>query len=350
MEFLLTKTPQYTGKFKTKEVKDYYTDLVEDADMFNIATGFVSNASILELEDLIKYRQKSHKAMKLNLFIGMNYLEQFTRLQYEALKELNSYLLTDKLGNIYLSKESRYHGKMYSFIKDDICQAGFIGSSNLGSFLGTSTEYIEADLLLQNEEANLLNKRINNIIEALGTKFSDVPEISEFKKPIFNLLDDNNYVNKLSEEKYVDICSGKLDYQVDVPLKVGDKAGKSNLNTYFGAGKIKGRFSPRNWYEAEIIISKKLPNLDKLPKEDEIFTVVTDDHFMFKCKRQGDFGKNLRTLGDLRILGKWIKGHMEAEGALKLGEMVTDDTLNKFHKSKLVFTPTKSGIWLLKME
>lgn len=90
--------------------------------------------------------------------------------------------------------------------------------------------------------------------------------------------------------------------------------------------------------------------MDKLPKEDEEFTVITDDHFMFKCKRQGDYGKNLRTVGDLRILGKWIKGHMEAEGTLKLGEMVTEETLEKFHKSKLVFTPTKSGIWLLKME
>lgn len=263
MEFLLTKNPQFSGKFESREVKDFYKDLVEDADQFNIATGFVSNVSILELEDLVTYRQKNTaKAMKLNLFIGMNYIEQFTKLQYDALMELNKHLQMDNLGDVFVSKELRYHGKMYSFLKNGVCEAGFIGSSNLGSF----------------------------------------------------------------------------------------KAGKSNLNTYFGAGKIKGRFSPRNWYEVEIIISKKLENLDKLPQEDEEFTVITDDHFMFKCKRQGDYGKNLRTVGDLRILGKWIKGHMEAEGALKLGEMVTEETLEKFHKSKLVFTPTKSGIWLLKME
>lgn len=116
MEFLLTKNPQFSGKFESREVKDFYKDLVEDADQFNIATGFVSNVSILELEDLVTYRQKNTaKAMKLNLFIGMNYIEQFTKLQYDALMELNKHLQMDNLGDVFVSKELRYHGKMYSF-------------------------------------------------------------------------------------------------------------------------------------------------------------------------------------------------------------------------------------------
>lgn len=350
MDFLLTKNPQFSAKYKTREVRDYYKDLIEDADQFNIATGFVSNASIIELQDLITYRQSSAKVMKLNLFIGMDYIEQFTKLQYDALIVLNEHLKKDKLGDIFVSKDLRYHGKMYSFMKNGVCQAGFIGSSNLGSFLGTTSDYIESDLLLRNEAAETLNTRINNIIEALGTNFSDLPKIVDFKEPTFNLLDDNSYVKKVPVNEYKEICSKSLGYSIAVPLKVGAKASKSNLNAYFGAGKIKGQFSPRNWYEVEIIISNRLEDLDKLPRKDEEFTVITNDCFMFKCKRQGDYGKNLRTVGDLRILGKWIKGHMEAEGALKLGELVTEATLEKFQKSKLVFTPTKSGVWLLKME
>lgn len=34
MEFLLTKNPQFSGKFESREVKDFYKDLVEDADQF----------------------------------------------------------------------------------------------------------------------------------------------------------------------------------------------------------------------------------------------------------------------------------------------------------------------------
>lgn len=60
---------------------------------------------------------------------------------------------------------------------------------------------------------------------------------------------------------------------VRIPLKTEDK---SNLNAYFGAGKVKGRFSRRDYYEVEIIISTKIPNRSLLPnKEDGNFTVIT---------------------------------------------------------------------------
>lgn len=80
------------------------------------------------------------------------------------------------------------------------------------------------------------------------------------------------------------------------------------------------------------------------------FTVVTDDGYSFNLSRQGDYNKNLRSDSNLKILGRWIKGRMENDGALEIGKPVTKETIERFGKSLMVFEETKSGIWLLSMK
>lgn len=346
MELMLTNNPMCHGKFEYREINPYFTKYANEADQFNIATGFVTNESIVELDNLVKCRMELNNKMKLNLLIGMNYFDGFTRLQYDAIHALNDYLIGEALGGVYLSTAMRYHGKIYSFLKNETSIASFVGSSNLGSFVGTSAEYIESDVMFSDEEANKVNERINNLIEFLGTDFNDVPQITKFKEPKFNLLSDNNFVKMVTKQRYEELLQERTGIEVELPLKTEPK---SNLNAFFGKGKLKGKYSPRHWYEVEYIINKNTPNRDKLPELQETFTVITDDLYQFDCDRQGDYAKNLRTIGDLRILGKWIKGHMEAAGALRLGEPVTEATLQKFHKTRMVLEQTTEGIWLLKM-
>ena len=52
------------------------------------------------------------------MLIGMNYLDGFTRIQYEAIKDLSSFLFDNKIGKVYVSKMAYFHGKMYSFDKE----------------------------------------------------------------------------------------------------------------------------------------------------------------------------------------------------------------------------------------
>ena len=356
MELLLSKNPIFTFPYKT--VKEYYRNLIEDSDEFNIATGFVTNDSLVSLDTLIRYRQKKKHPLKINLLIGMDYLEKFTRLQYDAVKELNAHLITDKLGKVMVSKEILYHGKMYSFIKDHICDNAFIGSSNLGSFVGTSDSLIESDVLLKGNDANLVNQQILNLYATIGTDFCNIEEITEFKEPPIHVLDHVLHVKKVSAKDLSDLkaqCIPEQSFKYE--LKTEEK---SNLNTWNGAGKIKDKYSPRSWYEVELIMSEKESFRDKMKKlhfpyrEKDQITVITDDGYEFTCSLQGgNKGKNFRSDHDLKILGKWIKGHMESAGALKLNELVTSKTLEKFGKSKLVFIPirnTNYSTWLLKME
>lgn len=342
MDILLSKSP-IVNTVSSKSIRDYYVKLVQDADCLNIATGFISNESLVELKRMVEERENK---LKLNMLIGMNYLDGFTKLQYDAVTKLNSYLCKNSIGHIYLSRGAKYHGKMYCFQKEGNCIGGFLGSSNLGSFMGTSDDLIESDVFFDNKDGDVLNQRINKIIDVLGTDFTVIPPITDFIIPTFNLLDDHTGVDKVSDEYVRGLLSKQNGHPVLIPLKTKPK---SNLNTYFGAGKIKGRYSPRNWYEVEIIIGKDVEYRESIP-ENQSITVVTEDGYKFKCSRQGDYGKNFRSDGDLKILGKWIKGKMEIQGALKLGELVTAQTLLDFNKNSMMLIPTvENGVWILKL-
>lgn len=325
--------------------------MIETADQLNIATGFITNDSIVELQNLIEYR---NQRLTLNLFIGMNLLEGFTKLQYNAVRDLNLFLTDSNTGRVLLSPKALYHGKMYSFLHDGTCLGAFIGSSNLGSFVGTSNNYIEAEAYFNGQEASYVNSTIVNVIERLGSNFSDLPPVTEFIPNPVQLLKDYNYVEQLSQEQTAIAKASVMGPVVRIPLK--DEP-KSNLNTYFGAGKIKDRFSPRGWYEVELIIPKNLENRDLLPwnqdreenKNCHIF-VITNDGYKFECYRQGDYGKNFRSANDLKILGRWIKGQMENDGALELGKPVTKSVLDRFGKHFLVLQKTVNNCWYMTLE
>lgn len=325
--------------------------MIETADHMNIATGFITNDSIVELKNLIEYRQFS---LTLDLFIGMNLLDGFTKLQYNAVKELNTFLTESSTGRVLLSPKALYHGKMYSFMQKNSCLGAFIGSSNLGSFVGTSSNYIEAEAYFDGAEAARVNSTIVKVIQRLGTDFSVLPPVTDFVPNPVELLKDYNFVEQIGLEKTALAKASAQGRKVRIPLK--DEP-KSNLNTYFGAGKIKGKFSPRGWYEVELIIPKNLENRDIIPwseikEENEnchIF-VITDDGYKFECYRQGDYGKNFRSARDLKILGRWIKGQMENEGALEIGKPVTADVLEKFGKKYLVLQKTIDNCWFMTLE
>lgn len=343
MELLLTKSP-IVGDIRAKSVGEHFKSCVERATQFNIATGFISNDSVAALKQILEFR---NGGMELNMLIGMNFLDGFTKPQYRAVEELNKYLVDYHLGQIYVSPSALYHGKMYSFQQNTACIGAFVGSSNLASFVGTDNNHIESDIMLTDTDGDAVNNRIMSLIDCLGKPISDV-SITKFKQMEGHILDGYSYVSEVSKERINELLLERTGERVVVPLKT--KA-KSNLNAYFGAGKIKGKYSPRGWYEVELIVSKKLENAQLLPDKDAgPFDVVTEDGYGFACERQGDYSKNLRSCKDLKILGRWIKGQMENDGALDIGTPVTEDTLSKFGRTNIVFEKTSSGTWLVSLK
>lgn len=344
MELLLTKNP-LVSSIGAHSTDDLFKSLVERASDFNVATGFITNEAILELHHMAKFRKdETAEAMHMNILIGMHYIDGITRIQYEAIKCLNDYLSQYNLGKIMFSTHAAYHGKMYSFLKGDKCLAAFVGSSNLGSFIGTSQNLLECDMMLKDKEGLEVNQRIVQLFNLIGNDLSKMPEITDFKPAEAKLLKNHEHVREVPAQELQDIFHLETIISCDVPLKAEPK---SNLNTYFGAGKIKGKYSRRDWFEVELIIGKGLNC--PLPTGGQIFTVVTDDGFEFECQRQGDYDKNFRSTKDLRILGKWIKGQMIADGVLGLGDVVTEDTFTHFGKNKIHFEKKTNDKWLIKL-
>jgi hypothetical protein len=225
---------------------------------------------------------------------------------------------------------------------------GVFGSSDVGSVRGTSQNNIEADLFFPGSDGQTIDSYIKLIIADLGTEFSLASPVTSFLPPETDLLKGLDYVTRVSDDDYNSALSALTNIEVEVPLKTEVK---SNLNTYFGKGKIKDKYSPRSWYEVELIVPMGIANRDALPKKvDGPFRVITPEKYSFFCERQGTNDKNLRSKDDLRILGKWIKGEMENKGVIRCGQMVTPDTLHDFGKNKLVFRKVSDGSWLVNLQ
>ena len=143
----------------------------------------------------------------------------------------------------------------------------------------------------------------------------------------------------------------KFDEGFLLPLKPFELAGKSNLHTHLGKGRENtstGIVLPRSWYEVELIIPTEILEDSRYPNNKEPFQVVTDDGYKFECKTSGDNGKNLRSVDDLKKLGKWIKGRMQDANVIRPGGNITQDTLIAYGRNNIGFYPTgEDGVWYM---
>lgn len=338
MELLLSNFQP--AVFPCNSAKNYMEKALRDCKTLKIASGYISSDSLIDLKRFIELNSRP----RLELLIGMHYFDGFTKNQYEAALTLNTYLLENDLGFVYLSNTLKFHGKMYSFFMNDSSRAAIVGSSNLGSLYDSVNKQYEVDILFNGDEsANVINT-IDQIIDKIGSPLNDIPinKFVEFNK----LLENHENVKKIENLELAQIISNKAILNFDIPIK---STPRSNLNPYFGKGRDnnRGYIAPRPWYEVEIIVSKSITSKEGFPCR-KVFTVVTDDGWSFKCETNGDYSKNFRSKDDLKILGKWIKGRLEESGALKMGTPVTDEVIARYGRSSINLCATKDPeIWYL---
>ena len=347
MELLMNCTVPFDTQrsLVRQSCSDIYRSVIGRADRMRIATGYITADSIIELMRAIGENKRPYT----ELLIGMSYFEKFTHTQYDAVMALNNMLRNEDLGCVYLSDKTRFHGKMYSFSKNNTCISSIVGSSNLGSFIGTSNDLFETDCLFYDNEAELIDSAISHLMAEIASPLFALPAITDFiSEP--NILDGHLGVEKVSPSEYSNLCQKQTGIRFPLALKA---EAKSNLNCFFGKGRLNsqtGFIQPRPWYEVEMIISKKVTCSENYPKN-SVFEVYTDDMYKFRCTTNGTYSKNFRSADDLKILGKWIKGRMESENALTIGQPVTEEVLNKFgHHNILLCQTTEPHKWLLSLD
>lgn len=319
---------------------DTFYNLLSRTEKLDIAVGYITADSLVELQQIVE----QNNIKKLNLTIGMHYLERFTRVQYNAATRLNKYLLDNEKGQVRLVTPFKYHGKLYSYSDGNGVFAGIIGSNNLGSIVEGGSRVYESSFLIDDcHQAQSIQSFILQLNQDATSNIKDC-FIQKFNENN-SVLEDHESVQKAAPQEIAECIASSTSTSFEIPIKGAEVSPHSNLNVFFGKGRVSrnGLVKPRHWYEVELIVPKNVAMQAGYPiahTDEAVFNVITDDGWKFSCKVSGTNNKNFRSEGDLKILGKWLKGRLENAGVLTVGSYVTNETLRAYGRNTFTFTKT----------
>lgn len=315
-----------------------FENLLILSDQIKIASGYISEESLMELKSMLDFYKEGSQRKVCDLTIGMHSREGFTRPQYEAARNLGEFLGDNDLGAVRLCTAFKFHGKVYSFYKNNTQFASIMGSSNLSNMV--ESKQWEVDYIFKDRDTlGSFDSLHEDLISKATTKLLDLPQPEKFIEN-FDLLKGRLGVEKISESELESFKNKKRELVFEIPLKAEQK---SNLNVFFGKGRLSptGAIRPRPWYEVEIIVPKSMTSKNGYPSSGSVFNVITDDGWKFKCKISGQNDKNFRSEDDLKTLGRWIKGRLEAAGVLRVGDPITEEILMAYGRNTLTFSQTQ---------
>jgi len=320
---------QYGGR-----MLDAVRDELKDSLRVAIASGYVSQDIIGQFEDEFT-RIVSDKG-EFKLLVGMAFYEGLAERKLRQLESLHQKIRTIQPDSgIYVAYSRRFHGKIYSF-ESPRAKNVYIGSSNF-SRSGLS-ENLECTALITDAPTK------GEIDRYLGYLFSKDNAI-EIDKADITVPGSKDYKKRLALDSLDDLqrydvaaidVSGAPRFEFSLRDVVEHE--KSNLNVYFGKGRLSrstGKIAPRPWYEIELISNKAMRENPAYPKGN--FTAYTDDGYVMPMATQGDYLKNIRSRGNLRLFGQWLKGKLQKSGALVPLTPVTLDTLDQYGSDTLRF-------------
>ena len=299
---------------------------IETADRVDIAVGYVSLASLEELDRLVC--DKNIK--QVVLVIGMYYIEGMPEKIYHTAVRINKKWQDMGIGEIRIVRSLKYHGKVYCFYKDSIPFSAVIGSANLGVIkleANNRRQYELCSLTEDKDEAQELADIVERIKAPICSinisEVNDMPLIREHNVSLTGI----DTVEELPKSDIEIYRKHKTDVSFTLPLKVpafeerfmDDKKHytQSNINVCYSLDtRNPKRPKARNWYEFQITVSKDIYSLPSYPKYKVPFYIVTDDGFMFKAHTTSQNNKQLNAIGDEHILGYWLKGRIAASGLI----------------------------------
>lgn len=349
---------------------------ISTAERVEIAVGYVSRASLLELDSLIRNSQVAYTI----LTIGMYFIEGMPESCYYTACEINEAWQKDGIGEIRIVRVCKYHGKVYCFYRQGLPSSAIIGSANLGAMKLEATNRRQYELAILTDakedcqQASEIIGRLNS--PACSANIADIPNIPLVREQNVAL----NNVDTVAQlpQSDVDAYQRSLtDISFALPIKVpayderhmddGKHFTKSNLNVCYAAPRSARR--SRDWYETQITVDKSLTLLPGYPEKNRPFFVITDDGYRIKVHTTSDGNKQLSAVGDELILGRWIKGRLAAAGLVtpvndtqrdkdRTG-MITREMLLRYGCERLVLAKTTKqaydgdellDVWMLSFE
>jgi len=354
----------------------FHTEFV-NSDKIEIAVGYVSKASLEELDTLVS----ENNIRSICLIIGMYYIEGMPEGTYHTAVALNQKWRTAGIGEIRIVKTFKYHGKLYGFYKNGAIKSAILGSANLGviKLEANNRRQYEISAVTTDEDecreiSNFIAKLKAPVCSVNIADITDMPIIREVNTSLTG-VDSVSQVPQTEVEIYQ---RHKTAVSFVLPIKVpayaerhmddGKHYTKSNLNVCYAAPRSARK--SRDWYETQFTVSKQITQLKGYPAKNTPFFVITDDGYRFKAHTTSDGNKQFSAVGDELILGRWIKGRLAAAGLVKpvnntqadkdrVG-MITKEMLNSYGCNTLVLTKTDQkmededgsllDVWILSFE
>jgi hypothetical protein len=338
-------------------ITDCFCEQIADCSGVDIAVGYVSKASLEELDTLIfKYG-----IGYVNLVIGMYYVEGMPEGTYRTAIALNEKWRVAGIGEIRIVKAFKYHGKLYVFHKNGDVKSAIIGSANLGVIkieANNRRQYEVSSLTTETSECQeileLVRKLQDNRCSVNIADIIDMPIIREVNTSLTGV----DTVTQVPQAEVAIYDHHKTEVSFILPIKVpafderhmddGKHYTKSNLNVSYAAPRSARK--SRDWYETQFTVNKSITLLPGYPKKNVAFYVITDDGYTFKAHTTSDGNKQFSAVGDELILGRWIKGRLAAAGLVNPVNdtqldrdrrgMITKEMLAAYGCDTLVLTKT----------
>lgn len=303
---------------------DTFNEQITLSDRVDIAVGYVSRASLDELELLVE----QNNIKQICLIIGMYFVEGMPEGSYHTALKLNRKWQESGKGEIRIVKAFKYHGKLYTFYKDNLPFSAILGSANLGVIKPEANNRRQYEISSITTDQNELTE-ISQFIDKLkapniSSNIADIdgmPLIHETNTALSGI----ELVTTVPQSN-VDFYKRCVAYaSFLLPLKVpsynerhmddGKHFTKSNVNVCYAAPRSKRK--SRDWYETQLTVAKEITRIEGYPEKNKPFFIITDDGYWFKAHTTSDGNKQFSAVGDELIMGRWLKGRLVAAGLVK---------------------------------
>lgn len=328
-------------------IKSYGGDFREVLDReFLVAKNVIIASGCTSLDIIHAYEGSFENIAKSGgtsrLLLGMAFYEGLSQKKLDAVTSLNKKLM--KHGNssgVYVTNGRRYHGKVYYFSNNDQNNI-YVGSSNFSSSGTKGNIECTVPILAEKQKETLINflKDLYSADYSINISEAEITVPGKKKVVLHTVQSQWESINRYNPNEIDKKSLPKFEFPLS---RIAEKE-KSNLNVYFGKGRLNrstGKITPRPWYEIELIASNDLNSQTYYPKGD--FLAYTDDGYIIPMRTQGDYYKNIRSKQSLQLFGIWLKGKLEQSGALKKYEPVTLDTLEEYGNDKLTLYKIEEG-------
>lgn len=318
----------YTNKEgELLNLREDLTSIFSNAQEINIAVGYVSTETVKEFKPQLL--DVATNGGLVRMLVGMAFFEGLNEHKKKYLNQLDDDLKSLGLNNgVYVPYKRRYHGKIYDVIKHGVRRA-FVGSNNFSE--NAFKLNLECSIEVQ-DAPTILN--VNNYIQYLFS--ADVStHINKAEIPVTGVPAKPSLVLTPAATPLI-ITDLSIYPYFEIDLASVAKKPKSNLNCYFGEGRLAsatGKITARPWYEIEIINPITITSSANYPSGH--FTLVTSDGYEIPMATNGDYNKNMRSRGGLQIFGQWLKGKLEKSGALIQYHPVSPETFETYGKSTM---------------